>query len=108
MDLTKYLSEHDTKLDLSGTKITELPKSISHLSKLERLEFSDTKVAELPEWIEGLTNLRYLDLSCTEITELPIFVTRMKSLNEVYWYGSKIVHHSPQIQKFLNGLSYGQ
>ena len=61
-------------LDLSGTKVSTLPTSISKLTNLQSLNLSRTNISELSESIGNLTNLQYLGLSgteCNDISKLP-------------------------------------
>ncbi|KAJ9182846.1 hypothetical protein P3X46_006793 [Hevea brasiliensis] len=90
-----FVQLHGLKvLDLSYTRIEQLPVFISHLvnlsalllrgcsrlrhmpslaqlTALKKLDMHYTKVKHVPQGIELLFNLEYLDLSNTEIKELP-------------------------------------
>uniref|UniRef100_A0A0D9XCD1 AAA+ ATPase domain-containing protein n=1 Tax=Leersia perrieri TaxID=77586 RepID=A0A0D9XCD1_9ORYZ len=51
-------------LDLTGTGIRYIPKSLKDLHHLRLLNLSLTQVLELPESIESLSNLQFLILRC--------------------------------------------
>ena len=72
------------RLDLSDTRITELPETIGSLTALETLNLGATHISELPETIGNLTALEYLDLSCTRITELPETIGNLTALTDLY------------------------
>ena len=50
-------------LDLSGTKVSELPSSIGHAKCLRYLDLSQTLIRRLPETIDCLLELQTLKLS---------------------------------------------
>ncbi|XP_031388811.1 plant intracellular Ras-group-related LRR protein 5-like [Punica granatum] len=72
------------ELDLSETRITELPDTIRNVKKLARLDLSCIGFIEQPHTIGNLKTLVGLDLSCTGITELPYIIGNLKKLARLY------------------------
>ncbi|KAL5980708.1 hypothetical protein ACLOJK_028617 [Asimina triloba] len=98
-------------LDLSWSKITELPNPIGNLRHLRYLNLSGTRIKELPESIDRiynlqtlllrscrylvrlpnemrkLTNMRHLDLEwCDEIESMPPQIGRLTFLQTLPWF----------------------
>ncbi|XP_052166696.1 disease resistance protein RGA2-like [Oryza glaberrima] len=71
-------------LDLTGTCIRYIPKSLEHLHHLRLLNLSLTQVLELPESIESLSNLQFLILRCCYWLEtLPEEISNLVSLRSL-------------------------
>ncbi|XVF39703.1 hypothetical protein PTKIN_Ptkin01aG0054300 [Pterospermum kingtungense] len=72
-------------LDLSNTCLETLPETIGHLCNLLTLDLSNTPLGSLPETIGHLCNLLTLELSgCTDLLELPkeiLKLVKLKHLN---------------------------
>ncbi|MQM18770.1 hypothetical protein Taro_051765 [Colocasia esculenta] len=73
-------------LDLSGTDITELPKEIGLLGRLQHLNLSGTRIESLPGEMATLLTLRQLDLRETyELSRVPrgaiATLTALQALN---------------------------
>ena len=58
-------------LNLSNTRIFEIPGIIGRLVNLKSLNVSGTPLTSLPESIGVLRNLQELDISGTRLTSLP-------------------------------------
>ncbi|XP_042465431.1 disease resistance protein SUMM2-like [Zingiber officinale] len=58
-------------LDLSGCRITELPKEICSLAELQYLNLSDNRIIRLPFEFGCLSKLQYLFLSSTRLKIVP-------------------------------------
>lgn len=70
-----------TALDLSGTRITELPSSIQDANELHYVDLSWTRINRLPQSIVHLQKLQTLRLKgCMDLFELP---ERMKELTSL-------------------------
>ncbi|PKI33878.1 hypothetical protein CRG98_045708 [Punica granatum] len=79
------------KLDLSWSKMAELPKSIGGLVKLEYLSlYFCREIKELPDSIGDLKSLAELDISMSGITRLPSTIEYLQELKVLNMRGSVI------------------
>jgi internalin A len=69
-----------TRLNLSGRQIKELPESIGQLTKLTSLALGMNELAILPESIGQLTNLTSLGLSSNQLTILSESIGQLTNL----------------------------
>ncbi|KAH9292752.1 hypothetical protein KI387_042060 [Taxus chinensis] len=69
-------------LDLRGTRISTLPKSVGNLNLLYVLNLSQTNISKVPKCVRNLTSLRFLDISwCKhEKLRLPVWIGEIKFL----------------------------
>jgi len=77
-NLTKLKS-----LDLSGNRLTELPESIVNLTNLTTFYLSENRVSALPDSVANLTNLTTLDLRNNQINELPESISNLTNLTKL-------------------------
>lgn len=77
------ISGHE-EVNLSGMKLTELPREIFEMESLRILDVSNNNLTYLPVNIKELKNLRVLDISGNNIYELPFELKRLKFLKEIY------------------------
>ncbi|XP_077221076.1 disease resistance protein RGA2-like [Tasmannia lanceolata] len=85
-EVPKKLFSHFTcvrALDLSGTNITELPKSVGNLKHLRFLNLSCTYIKKLPTSICNLHSLQTLKLSFSLLEELPSETWNLISLKHL-------------------------
>ncbi|XVE55667.1 hypothetical protein DITRI_Ditri03aG0176900 [Diplodiscus trichospermus] len=76
--------KHLKILNLSGSGITKIHKSIGELIYLRYLDLSNTPLETLPETIGNLCNLRTLELSgCTYLLELPKEIRKLEKLTHL-------------------------
>ncbi|KAF8028252.1 hypothetical protein BT93_E0994 [Corymbia citriodora subsp. variegata] len=68
-------------LDLSGTRISELP--FGNFGSLVELRLTRSKTRELPDSIEMMKNLRVLDISNTDLEKLPRAIGMLKKLEKI-------------------------
>ena len=79
-----------SQLNLGDTSLTELPESIGNLSSLSQLNLGDTSLTEVPESIGNLSSLSSLDLSFTKLTELPESIGNLSSLSSLDLHGTNL------------------
>ncbi|CAO2831529.1 unnamed protein product [Amaranthus hypochondriacus] len=71
-------------LDLSKTRVSELPSSIGSVKPLRYLDLSETLIKKLPETIEFLENLQTLKLqNCPRLYALPKSTRRLTRLRHL-------------------------
>jgi len=63
------------ELDLSFNKLTYLPSSIRHLTKLKKLNLSGNDIGFLPKEFENLVSLEFLDLNGNPLGRVPLEIT---------------------------------
>lgn len=86
-EINQWLPEIELLKNLRYLKIkgglTQLPDSISQLSKLEMLDLSMNEIGKLPASFSQLKNLRHLDLSFTELKQFPLEVLELPALRKL-------------------------
>ncbi len=115
------------KLDLQGTRVSDLPSCVQNLKKLKYLGLRATKFTEISENISkipnlktlildrcsvkelsanvaNLKNLEYLELDETHISQLPPQITGMSKLRELHCYSCKFLHTLPTYLAELKSL----
>ncbi|XP_070681464.1 disease resistance protein RPV1 isoform X2 [Malus domestica] len=95
------------ELNLSGSKIKELPSSINNLTGLNHLNLKDCKeLKSLPSSICQLKSLFSLSLSgCTKFELFPSIEENMEGLRSLFLDGTSIKELSPWIER-LTELRY--
>jgi Leucine-rich repeat (LRR) protein len=87
-------------LVLNGCRqITELPREIGRLQKLETLHVAGTHISKLPTEIGKLKHLETLDVSRTEVMELPTCIEKLQSLKTLNVSGTKVRELPVEIRK---------
>ncbi|XP_019092223.1 PREDICTED: putative disease resistance protein At3g14460 [Camelina sativa] len=87
-------------LSLSHYQITHLPKSLKGLKLLRYLDLSSTKIKELPDFVCSLCNLQTLLLSnCCDLTSLPKNIAELINLRNLDLVGTPLVEMPPGIRK---------
>ncbi|XP_039120683.1 disease resistance protein RGA2-like [Dioscorea cayenensis subsp. rotundata] len=83
-----------------GANVDELSTSIQYLQHLRYLNLSSTKIRELPESICMLVNLQTLNLNgCDLLTKLPMSIVYMNSLRHLH------LSDCPKLKIMPSGLS---
>ncbi|MCL7039121.1 hypothetical protein MKW94_010542 [Papaver nudicaule] len=86
-------------LDLSCTRLTELPSEVSKLKLLKILILSGSRFTKLPDTVCDLKNLQTLILNgCEELIELPEKIGQLTNLRHLE------VKDTPDLKKFPKGL----
>lgn len=101
------------ELDLSKSRLRELPPTIRRLPHLEKLNLSENQLERLPEWFVEFRSLKQLDLSQNrlrtvpeaiaeliglenlrithnQLTELPEFLTHLRQLRKLWLWGNAL------------------
>ena len=93
------LGKRLTYIDPNGKNIrlTELPKEIGRLKKLEYLSLGTNKLTKLPSSIGNLTNLRVLDLGFNSLESLPPQIGNLKNLEDLRLNNNNLTKLPPQI-----------
>ena len=71
------------KLDLSGLDITALPGGIRYAHHVNVIDVSKTKIQEIPGWICELSNLRKLLCGNSTVSHIPRSIGSLKPLEEL-------------------------
>ncbi|TQD93885.1 hypothetical protein C1H46_020499 [Malus baccata] len=92
-------------LDLFGCLSLEMfPEIFEVMEKLPKLNLSGSKIKELPSSINNLTGLRFLNLEdCKELKSLPS-VIHMRSLKTLNLSGCSSLEMFPEILEVMEGL----
>jgi Leucine-rich repeat (LRR) protein len=85
-------------LDLSGTEITYVPRTLESLYHLRLLNLSLTRITDLPESIESLTNLMFLGLRyCNWLHNLPNGIGKLQNLRNLDLRGTNLHQVLPSL-----------
>nr|AVY91866.1 leucine-rich repeat [Saccharum hybrid cultivar SP80-3280] len=85
-------------LDLGGTEIKYIPRTLESLYHLRLLNLSLTRITELPESIECLTNLQFLGLRyCNWLHNLPNGIGKLQYLRYLDLRGTNLYQVLPSL-----------
>ncbi|RXH94825.1 hypothetical protein DVH24_024509 [Malus domestica] len=92
--------------NLSGCSSLEMfPKISEGMEELEELNLSGSKIKELPSSINNLTGLNHLNLKdCKELKSLPSSICQLKSLFSLSLSGCTKFELFPSIEENMEGL----
>ncbi|XP_026388935.1 putative disease resistance RPP13-like protein 1 [Papaver somniferum] len=91
-------------LNMSDTKMEELPDSVTSLCNLQSLDLSGCKLKSLPESFIGLKNIRHLDVSFNLIEQVPGSIISFSNLVTFNVKACKKLKFLPGCVKGLDNL----
>ncbi|XP_020700665.1 disease resistance protein RGA2-like [Dendrobium catenatum] len=95
---------HLRYLNLNGSNIMTIPKSIGHFTNLQFLDISYTQIQVLPDSIGNLMHLRYLNLNVTNITIIQESIGQLTNLEILYISTCKNLEQLPSGITLLHNL----
>lgn len=100
------ISWNTRRLYLNGTKIEELPSSISRLSRLVELDMSDCKsLRTLPSSVRHLVSLKSMNLKgCKQLENLPDTLQNLTSLETLEVSGCLNINEFPRVATSIEVL----
>ncbi|XP_021799922.1 uncharacterized protein LOC110744265 [Prunus avium] len=96
--------EHLEFLNLSGTTVKEVPRSIGNLVALRKLCLVECSIQEIPDDLFCLTSLQELDLSSTKIKSIPASIKQAAQLSRLCLNGCKSLESLPEFPPLLQSL----
>ncbi|XP_021801492.1 disease resistance protein RPS4-like [Prunus avium] len=96
--------EHLEFLNLSLTKVKEVPPSIRNLVGLQKLRLVKCSIQEIPDDLFCLTSLQELDLSWTKIKSIPASVKQAAQLSRLFLKNCKSLESLPEFPPLLQRL----
>jgi internalin A len=110
--IEKAARDRESMLDLSGSKLTELPAELGQLKNLTTLSLSYNQLTELPAELGQLKNLTTLSLSYNQLTELPAELGQLTNLTTLSLSSNQLTELPPELGQLTNltilSLSYNQ
>ena len=91
-----------TELCLGMNSLHELPKEIGNLTQLTKLIVANNKLTYLPKEINNLKQLTYLSVSVNQLTELPLEVCNMIQLTDLDIYHNCLTMLPLEITMLVN------
>jgi class 3 adenylate cyclase/GTPase SAR1 family protein len=99
---TKTIDKDAVELDLSSSKLKEIPVEVFQLQNLQRLDLHSNQLTELPKEIGQLQNLQELILSYNQLTELPKEIAQLQNLRELYLFNNQLTTLPKEIGHLQN------
>lgn len=101
-----------TSLDLSGLRLSEIPREVFTLKQIKQLIMKHNQLAEIPKEIIYLPNLIYLDVSHNHLTDLPFQMKDLAPLRHLNVSHNQIKELPYEIQELTQlghlDLSYNE
>jgi len=91
-ELTKADLEEVTRMDLSGNKLTDVPKGLEKLTQLKVLILDFNQLTDVPKGLEKLTQLKDLSLAANQLTDVK-GLEKLTQLTHLY------LGHNPTLTK---------
>eukprot|EP00037_Helgoeca_nana_P009375 m.82165 g.82165 ORF g.82165 m.82165 type:complete len:845 (-) comp19539_c0_seq2:472-3006(-) len=83
------------ELNLAGTGLTEVPRSIEAFLNVEVLDLADNNIDRLPDDISKLRHLKRLDCSSNRLVALPDSIGGLSELTSLYLFEEKLLKVLP-------------
>ncbi|KAH3767356.1 GTP-binding protein [Pelomyxa schiedti] len=93
----------ETKIEVVGQSITEIPERVSILRGLTTLYLHMNQISEIPRSLCSLTSLRDLNLSHNKIRQIPQEASQLVSLERI-WLAGNIIQELPEGMSTLTSL----
>jgi len=90
------------KLDLSRSKLTQIPAEVFTLPNLQWLNLSKNKIKVIPADIEKLKSLQELDVSNNDLTQLPPQIGELLHLTKLKLNKNEITSLPPEIGNLIH------
>ncbi|XP_078396852.1 uncharacterized protein lrrc69 isoform X3 [Cetorhinus maximus] len=94
------------QLDLSGKKLTLVPKAVGRLLELNRLQLKNNQLSHLPAELQALDNLTELNLGNNSFEELPEVLKHLRQLKKLHLFDNKLETLSPSVLEWLENLIF--
>jgi len=89
------------KLSLFNNQLTEIPEELGNLTNLQELYLNDNKLTEIPKELGNLNNLKYLFLSYNKLTKIPKEMGNLTNLHTLNLSNNQLT----EIPKELGNLT---
>ena len=100
--IEKAACEQETKLDLAGQGIKELPPEIGQLTSLSELWLHENQLTSVPPEIGQLISLTSLDLQSNQLSSLLPEIGQLTSLRGLYLHANQLSSLPPEIGKLTS------
>ena len=87
------------RLSLLGNRLTQLPRCVGHLARLESLCLSRNRLTQLPKSIGQLARLKRLHLDSNQLVRLPESIGRLAQLEELYLHRNQLTQLPESIRQ---------
>lgn len=71
------------RLDLSGSKLKEVPEEVRQFTNLNALDLSGNKLKDLPAWLGDMAYLQELRVAKNKLENIPVAVCAMRHLKRL-------------------------
>jgi Leucine-rich repeat (LRR) protein len=87
------------ELNLYSNALTDLPKELSNLKRLELLQLSNNDFQEIPSVIFGMTNLQELYLGYNSIRKIPDEIGNLQNLEYIHLSANPVAYDEEELSK---------